>query len=126
MRPMLLACTLLAAAPLALTSHAVAQDDGLVGEWNLDADACAQARVTYTADGKHQSLQRGENGWETLASGSYTRSGKTVTVNFEGQEQALEIVELDADTLVLRNPDPAQMEALGVERVEFVRCPPRD
>lgn len=121
MRPMLLCCTLMLCAPLA----AFGQDDGLVGEWNLDPAACDDQRITYTADGRHESLQRGADGWTTVASGRYSRAGDTVTVSFEGEAQALEIVALDADTLVLRNPDPEQMQALGMERVEFVRCPPR-
>jgi hypothetical protein len=116
---------LLACSPLAALAQVPAAQDPLVGEWNLDAAACNQARVTYTADGRHESLENVGDGWTTRASGTWTRDGESVAVTFEGQTQTLEIVELDATRLVLRNPDPAQMEALGMEHVEFVRCPER-
>lgn len=122
MRPALL--MLLACGPFAVTAQDLANDP-LVGEWNLDADACEQARVTYTADGRHESLENVGDGWTTRASGTWTRDGDAVVVTFEGQTQTLQVIELDATHLVLRNPDPAQMEALGMDRVEFVRCPER-
>jgi len=108
---------LLAAAPL----HAAS----LVGEWNLDAARCDDARIAYTADGRHESLQRGDDGWATLASGSYTLEGKTLVVEFQGQSETLEVVALDAGRLVLRNADPARRSASGVDEVAFVRCPAR-
>lgn len=116
---------LLACSPLGAIAQDTAATDLLVGEWNLDAAACEQARVTYTADGRHESLENVGDGWTTRASGTWTREGDNVVVNFEGQTQTLEVVEVDATRLVLRNPDPGQMEALGMEQVEFVRCPER-
>ena len=111
------AFALLAAGPLQAAS--------LVGEWNLDATACEQARIAYTADGRHQSLQRGDDGWTTSASGSYTLDGERLEVEFQGQRETLEVVSLDDTTLVLRNADPEVRSAAGVEQVRFVRCPAR-
>lgn len=110
----------LAAAPIVATAQ-----EGIVGEWNLDAAACAQSRVTYTEDGRHEALVNEDGKWKTLAAGRYTLDGDTISVEADGQSQSLEVVTVDAGKLVLRNPDPAQMEQLGVEQVVFVRCPAR-
>ena len=42
-----------------------------------------------------------------------------------GSTRTFEVVEVDQRRLVLRNPDPEQMQELGMEQVEFVRCPAR-
>ena len=117
----LTAIALLACCPTAL----LAQDD-LVGEWNLDEAQCEHTRITYTDDGRHESLQHGDGGWETTASARYRREGDRIVVDADGQSQTLEIVELAPTRLKLRNPDPEAMAALGVEHVTFVRCPARD
>lgn len=111
---------------LALSPALALAQDSVVGEWNLDESACEHTRITYTDDGRHESLQHGADGWAATAAGSYRHEGNTIVVDAGGVEQTLEIVELTADRLKLRNPDPAQMAALGVEHVTFVRCPPRE
>lgn len=113
------------AAALALAAAGPLHAASIVGEWNLDAAACDQARIAYTADGRHESLQRSEAGWDTSASGSYRLDGDTLVVEFEGQSETLEVVRLDDTSLVLRNADPARRSAAGVEQVGFVRCPAR-
>lgn len=117
-------CSLAAAVALgtAMPLHAAT----IIGEWNLDAAACADARVTYTAAGRHESLLRGPGGWSTAASGSYELDGETLTVEFQGQSEMLEVVRLDEDTLELRNAEPKRMDEAGVDSVRFVRCPARD
>lgn len=112
------ACLLFAAAPLGAAE--------IVGEWNLDEGACEQARIGYTADGRHESLLREGDAWTTTASGRYrVEDDDTLVVEFEGQAETLQIVALDEATLELRNADAARMDAMGVDSVVFVRCPPR-
>lgn len=111
---------------LSLLSAAVpATAAEIVGDWNLDAAACDQARVAYTSDGRHESLQRDGDVWTTAASGRYRVEDGTLVVEFQGQSETLEIVSLDDTTLELRNADPARMSEAGVDSVRFVRCPAR-
>lgn len=112
---------LLACCPTVLLAQ-----ERVVGEWNLDESACEHTRITYTDDGRHESLQHGEDGWTTTASAGYRQDGNTIVVEADGVEQKLEIVEIKPDRLILRNPDPEAMAALGVEAITFVRCPPRE
>lgn len=106
-------------------SGPLAAADAIVGEWNLDAAACEQARIAYTEDGRHESWQREGEGWTTTASGQYRVEDGSLVVEYQGQSETLEIVSLDGDTLELRNADPARMSDAGVDSVRFVRCPAR-
>ena len=115
----------LSALALCAIAAAPVQAASIVGEWNLDEAACAEARVTYTDDGRHESLHKADDGWNTLASGSYRLDGTALVVEFQGQSETLEVVSLDQGSLVLRNADAARMSEAGVEPVRFVRCPPR-
>ncbi len=99
--------------------------DSLVGEWSTDAAGCATARVTYTADGRHEGLVFEDGQWRTLATGSYRLEGERLVVRAGDVEDRLVILEADAERLVLRNADAARMRALGVDAVNFVRCAAR-
>lgn len=99
--------------------------DTVVGEWSTDAAGCAAARVTYTAEGRHEGLIFEDGHWRTLASGSYRLEGDRLVVRAGDVEDRLVIIAADAERLVLRNADPVRMQALGVDAVNFVRCAAR-
>ena len=99
--------------------------EALIGEWSVDAESCAQTRVTYTADGKHEALVNQDGQWRTLGSGSYRHEGERLTVRAGAIEDRLVILSLDSERLVLRNEDEARMKAAGTDAVSFVRCPSR-
>jgi len=109
---------------LLIPSLALASD-ALVGDWSTDAESCATARVTYTADGRHEGLSFENGEWLVLATGSYRREGDRLMVRAGDIEDRLVILSVDAEHLLLRNEDEARMTALGIESVAFVRCPPR-
>jgi hypothetical protein len=110
------------AATLLFPLGAVAAE--LAGDWSVDAESCAESRVRYTADGRHEGLVFEEGRWVTLATGRYRREGDGLVVVAGDTEERLEILRLDAGTLELRNADPERMRAAGVDSVRFVRCPP--
>lgn len=113
--------SILAATFLLPLSAAAAE---LAGDWSVDAASCAESRIRYTADGGHEGLVFEEGRWVTLATGRYRREGDSLTVVAGETEERLEILQLDAGTLELRNADPERMRAAGVDSVRFVRCPP--
>ena len=110
---------------VALAAPLPALADALEGEWALDEAQCAEMRVTYTADGRHEALVAGEDGWTVLSSGRWRRDGDRIEVSAEGSRETLLVVRLDARVLELRNADAERMRALGSETVRFVRCPAR-
>lgn len=95
-----------------------------VGEWGVSAATCANSRLIFTADGKHKTKMLDGGAWQELASAPYTRSGNLIVISYEEHTDELEVLEESANKLVIRNLDPAQMKALGVERVELIRCAP--
>lgn len=97
----------------------------LVGEWSPEKDLCGDSRMTFTVDGRHEALMDDGGGWQVLASGTYQRDGRTLSIRFEGQEQQREIIAVDASTLVLRHDDEALAAVTGGYDVRLHRCPDR-
>lgn len=109
-----------------LLAPKLANADALVGEWSIDAPSCDHARLTYTAEGLHEALMLEGGTWKTMASGTYSRDGDRVRVQTgEQQHDDLVIIRADDRTLELRNADAARMQAMGMDSVTLVRCPPR-
>ena len=98
----------------------------IVGEWNPDASLCADSRMTFTADGRHEALMDDGDGWQVLASGRYELDGRTLVIRFEGEVQRREVVSVDGQALVLRHDDAALAKVTGGHEVTLHRCPGRD
>lgn len=97
----------------------------IVGEWNPDPSLCADSRMTFTADGRHEALMDDGDGWQVLAAGRYELDGRTLVIRFEGEVQERELVSVDGETLVLRHDDAALAQVTGGYEVTLYRCPGR-
>ncbi|WP_374604079.1 hypothetical protein [Arenimonas sp.] len=96
----------------------------LVGEWAVEPALCAESRLSFTADGRHEALMDDGGGWQVLASGSYERSGSELRIVFQGVGQQREILSVGPEQLVLRHDDEALARATGSDEVVLYRCPP--
>ncbi len=93
-----------------------------VGEWNINAEVCAQSRLVFTADGQHESQMFEGGAWQTLAAAPYTRSGDLLIIENPAGKETLRIVEESPGLLVIQNIAAERQRAAGSERVELVRC----
>lgn len=114
------------AAPAAPAAGQASIPGSIVGEWNPDPSLCADSRMTFTADGRHEALMDDGDGWQVLASGRYEQDGANLVIRFEGEVQQREIVSVDAQRLVLRHDDAALAKVTGGHEVTLHRCPGRD
>ena len=112
------------AAPAA-TAAAPDSSGAIVGEWNPDPSLCADSRMTFTDDGRHEALMDDGDGWQVLASGRYELDGRTLVIRFEGEVQRREVVSVDGQALVLRHDDAALAKVTGGYEVVLHRCPGR-
>lgn len=113
------------AAP-ATNAAAPVSSGSIVGEWNPDPSLCADSRMTFTTDGRHEALMDDGDGWQVLAAGRYELDGRTLVIRFEGEVQEREVVSVDGEALVLRHDDAALAEVTGGYEVTLHRCPVRD
>ena len=97
----------------------------IVGEWSPEPELCADSRLSFTADGRHEALLADAGGWLVLASGRYEQDGRRLRIDFEGEVQWREIVSVDRQRLVLRHDDDALAEVTGGHDVVLHRCPHR-
>ena len=117
-------CLLVACSPTVGAEAETEAAAPLVGEWSPDPELCADSRLSFTDDGRHEALMLEGGGWQVLASGRYERDGRQLRISVEGQVQEREIVALDDARLVLRHDDEALAEATGGYEVILHRCPP--
>lgn len=97
----------------------------IVGEWSPEPELCADSRLTFTADGRHEALMADAGGWLVLATGRYDQDGRRLRIDFEGDVQQRELVSVDRQRLVLRHDDDALAEVTGGHDVVLHRCPQR-
>src|SRR5690606_12184667 len=114
---------------LALLSGSVAAADleTVLGEWAIDAESCAESRLTFTIDFMHEALVAEDGRWKSLAAAEFSIDGDTVVIHASGPDgnagaQRLQIVAAERDRLVLRNQDTALSELVGTDTLELVRC----
>ncbi|HEY9144382.1 MAG TPA: hypothetical protein VIM90_10145 [Arenimonas sp.] len=113
-----------ATGPEAADAAPAAGAGSLVGEWAVEPALCAESRLSFSADGRHEALMDDGGGWLVLASGSYERSGSKLRIVFQGVEQQREILSVGPEQLVLRHDDEALARATGSHEVVLYRCPP--
>ena len=94
----------------------------IVGEWSPEPELCADSRLSFTADGRHEALMADAGGWLVLASGRYVQDDRQLRIDFEGEVQQREIVSVDQQRLVLRHDDEALAEVTGGYDVVLHRC----
>lgn len=100
-----------------IPGYALATDD-LIGEWALDAESCAEARLIFDAEGNHSSIIVSGGHREILGVTVYRREGDLLIISHADGEQTIEIVVSEPERLVLRNRD----SPFGDMTTEFVRC----
>ena len=94
----------------------------IIGEWSPEPELCADSRLTFTAEGRHEALMADAGSWLVLASGRYDQDGRRLRIDFEGEVQQREIVSVDRQRLVLRHDDEALAEVTGGYDVVLHRC----
>lgn len=102
--------------------------ESVMGEWAMDADSCAESRLTFTIDFMHEALVAEDGRWQSLAAAPFSIDGDTLVIQSEGldgdtTEQRLVVETAERDRLVLRNEDSALAEQVGTDTLELVRCP---
>ncbi|MEE4384667.1 MAG: hypothetical protein V2J02_21945 [Pseudomonadales bacterium] len=103
------------------------------GEWMLDAESCADARLVWTEDGQHRALTLEDGAWLTLLSVPYTLDGDIVryrvTSPHPGDAEADAAPVVEALRWRLRGPNALTVENLARvppgNRMDLIRCPPR-
>jgi hypothetical protein len=98
--------------------------DPFVGEWAPDKASCSEARLVFTADGRHEALMREADDWVVLSEANFQREGSVVRV-FDASGSLMEtlaIVAMSPTRLVLRNADQSRHDAIGIDALELARC----
>jgi hypothetical protein len=100
----------------------------VMGEWAIDADSCAESRLTFTIDFMHEALVAEDGRWQSLGAAEFSIDGDTLIIQAESPtggaaEQRLQVVTAERDRLVLRNDNADHAELVGTDTLELVRCP---
>lgn len=110
---------------MASAAHAVDLED-IIGEWAVDADSCAESRLTFTIDQMHEALMAENGRWVSLDAAPFSIDDDTIVIRRpDGQpdEQRLAVIARGRDHLVLRTADAARAAAIGTDTLTLVRCP---
>jgi hypothetical protein len=102
---------------LLLPASALA-NDGIVGEWALDAEGCTESRLVFDIEGNHSAVVAEDGRWETLAVAAYRVEGDLLIITHSEGEERIRIVEQERDRIVLHNPG----HPMGEITTELVRC----
>jgi len=105
-------------AALLLPGSALA-NDGIVGEWALDAEGCTESRLVFDTEGNHLAVAAEDGRWETLAVAAYRVEGDLLIITHSEGEERIQIVEQERDRIVLHNSG----HPMGEITTELVRCP---
>jgi hypothetical protein len=103
---------------LLLPASALA-NDGIIGEWALDAEGCTESRLVFDVEGNHSAIVAEEGRWETLAVAAYRVEGDLLIITHSEGEERIQIVEQERDRIVLHNAG----HPMGEITTELVRCP---
>ena len=100
----------------------------VMGEWAIDAESCAESRLTFTIDFVHEALVAEDGRWQSLATAPFSIEDNAVIIHARDADgaaldQRLQVVTAERDRLVLRTEDAARAELAGTDTLELVRCP---
>lgn len=98
----------------------------LLGDWAVEPEACASARLSYEAEGLHRAWMLDQSGqWEEVDRARYALEGRELVIRASGEpEHRLPVASLDDERLVFAI-DAALAAEIGTDEIVLFRCPPR-
>lgn len=100
---------------------AMAEIDGLVGEWAIDGD-CGESRMVFDLEGGYDLRIAEEGRWKPLYGGHWIRSGGRVEMTVGETREHWQIESISTNRVVMVSTAGRVERELGIGYLELTRC----